>query len=263
MEEKEDKQTPSVTQFGQQFRALFESGQHSDITFVVGEEETHIPAHKAIICARSYYFAAMFRVGGMVESTLSTVTYPQQHAPTFRRMLEFLYSDSIEDLPSCSPAEITLLLDMANEYVLKELRELAERYAAKLVTKDNVAKYLLMTADEPQSVLRAACVKFIQENVTELAADFKFRQEVEKSPELGLFLFEASVPVMHSENSQDSFDMNKRRKISVEPSNLNGHHHLNAAGNDVVALDASTVLPTGHIGGASNTIAQTNVNVND
>ena len=42
----------SANQFSSQFKVLLESGIHSDITFIVGDEETVVTAHKAVLTAR-------------------------------------------------------------------------------------------------------------------------------------------------------------------------------------------------------------------
>ena len=57
----ETKKEPEVSAnlFSSQFKVLLESGSHSDIIFLVGEEETKVPAHKAILTAR--YVRVEFR----------------------------------------------------------------------------------------------------------------------------------------------------------------------------------------------------------
>ena len=42
----------AANQFSCQFKLLLEKGTHSDVTFLVGEEQIAVPAHKAILSAR-------------------------------------------------------------------------------------------------------------------------------------------------------------------------------------------------------------------
>ena len=198
-----------------QFRTLLESGAHADVTFetgaLTGDQEgvggaeraadeartsgccTEIPAHKAVLCARSEYFAAMFREGSMRES-MESVIRTSHDAITFRRMLEFVYSNDVLGLENCAPQELISLLILANEYLLEDLRTLCEMHAAKIISVDNISKLLLLSAGHNASVLRNACARYVTENKVRLAQDPRFRQEIEINPELGLLLFESSLP---------------------------------------------------------------------
>lgn len=50
----ETDKTPVVAAnfFSTQFKTLLETGSHSDIVFIVGDELDELPAHKAILSAR-------------------------------------------------------------------------------------------------------------------------------------------------------------------------------------------------------------------
>lgn len=119
--ETESKADPEVRLYSEQFRSLLDSGALSDVTFLVEGES--ISAHRAILSARSEYFHAMFRVGGMSESRsgseASPVLIPAADRASFKRMLEFLYTNSVRDLALCSAVEIIALLTLANEYLMK------------------------------------------------------------------------------------------------------------------------------------------------
>ena len=45
----------AANQFSCQFKLLLEKGTHSDVTFLVGEDQIAVPAHKAILSARLVY----------------------------------------------------------------------------------------------------------------------------------------------------------------------------------------------------------------
>jgi hypothetical protein len=246
-----------TTAYSEHFRVLLDSAQHSDITFIVGDSNTELQAHKCILSARSEYFDAMFRIGGMSESQQETVVY-KHDSDTFRRMLEFLYTDSVKDLDKCTGAEVLSLLVISNEFLVQNLRELCETFAAKVINKQNVSKFLLLSSNHNGSVLRAACARFVQDNMPDLALDYSFRQEVERCPELGLLLLEAALPTSetipgYSQDGNGRYDnAHKRRRVTNEA-------------NAEIELD-NTVGGGGgggHHGMASNTIAQNNANVQD
>lgn len=171
----------------------------------------------------------MFRVGGMSESQQETITFKKHDPQAFRRMLEFLYTDAVTDLDSCDAGEVLALLMLANEFLIQKLADLCEGAASRVISAQNVTKFLLLSSTGgTSSVLRQACAKFVHDNIGSLIGDYSFRSEVETCPELGLLLFEASVATSGSEygNSQESYgsssgryDSHKRRRVTGELSN--------------------------------------------
>lgn len=179
--------------FSENFRSLLETSDHSDIKFVVGEASEELCAHKAILSARSEYFRVMFKkgVGSMAESALSTITVLDHSSSTFRRMLEYIYSNKVKDLESCDLADVISLLVLANEYCLDRLQYLCEVAASGCLDKENIARTTLLSINYDLEELKQECKSFLSKNVVELRRDSTFRKEVEDSPQLGLFLFDA------------------------------------------------------------------------
>ena len=177
--------------FTENFYVLLQNGSHSDIAFLIGEAKDEIKAHKAILSARSQYFNAMFREGGMSESNMSRIVIKDHDKLTFFRMLEFIYSNEIRDIDKCSPDEVISLLMMANEYVLDDLRLLCQQTAKKLVSIENIGKFLLLSQHNNAEGLKKACEIFIRGNKKELKKNATFKQEMLDNPELGLLAFEA------------------------------------------------------------------------
>lgn len=183
----------SGTTFSEHFRELFLSSAHADVTFLVGEDEVIIKAHRAVLSARSAYFKAMFREDNMmIENRNGIIRTP--HEPTlFHKLLEFIYTDTIKDLDTCISEEIVELIILANEYVLDDLRIRCERYSPRILTLDNIGKLLLLSNQHNASLLKMECGKFVTANKELLASDVNFRQEIEANPELGLILFELTL----------------------------------------------------------------------
>jgi len=239
-------QTVTEKLYPQQFLTLLKTGVHSDVNFVLDEGRSVIPAHRAILSARSDYFNAMLRVGGMSESSQTDIHIDHDIA-SFKRMLEFIYCDNISDLPTCNAKEVVELLMTANEYIMEDLRILCEPFAAKLISMENISRLLLLTANKEPSVLRDACVQFIQDNKSALWSDDSFHKEVETNPELGLLLFHYAVNSSGSSSSfGDDGGQRKRRRCTELPEN-----EL-----DLVPPQLTNVNNT-------NTIAQSNASVQD
>lgn len=76
---------------------MLELGEFSDVTFIINE--TRIKGHKCILASRSSFFKNMFTVG-MRESEESIISVQDINLPTFMKLLEFIYSDQLNDLES-------------------------------------------------------------------------------------------------------------------------------------------------------------------
>ncbi len=188
----------------------------------------------------------------MSESSQKEV---QVHHDTtnFRRMLEFIYTNNVSDIDICAPNEVISLLIMANEYLLSDLRVVCENKAATMINLDNLSKLMLLSAGHNASVLKDACGEFVRANKTDLASLPSFRQDVEANPELGLLLFESSIPKNPNVNTvggESSSSGSKKRRRASEPGDN----------------DLDLVLPQLN-GNTTNTntitIAQQNANVQD
>lgn len=163
---------PKIIQncFAQQFRVLLEKGTHSDITFIVGEGEDkeEFKVHKAILSARSSYFEVMFRPGGMSESTLDKIEIEKNDKESFRRMMEYIYTAEVLNLEECSSNEIISLLEISNQYLLEDLGNIAEVAACKIVSQDNIGKFMLLCATYNTMQLRNVCKRFVSLHGTKL-----------------------------------------------------------------------------------------------
>lgn len=60
---------PSMSDLANDFETIVNDSQFSDVEFLIENKTVH--AHKAIICARSDYFRAMF--GNKMKETFATV----------------------------------------------------------------------------------------------------------------------------------------------------------------------------------------------
>lgn len=242
--EKVTEPIPPEKSYSVQFKKLLSSGAHSDVTFVLDEGRIFIPSHKAILSARSEYFESMLRVGGMSESLQSEISI-NHDALSFRRMLEFIYTNEIGGVDTINAEEMLNMLLTANQYVMEDLRIYMEPFAAKLLATDNIAKFLLLSAEKDSSVMKEACINFIYDHKQDLAADNSFYQEVESNPELGLLLFKYAVNADGNDFFASEDDpLRKRRRFS--------------SGSDVTMRVISSQPAN-----CTNTIAHSNTSVHD
>lgn len=186
----------------------------------------------------------MFQEGGMLESQLNTIAI-QHDSVSFKRMLEYLYTNYVKDIETCNSEDVISLLMMANEYLLEDLRILCEKRASKMIDVDNVSKLFLLSAGHNASVLREACGVFVEQNKLTLVKNPLFRQEIEYNPELGLLLFESSVAKVNMVGDDTCGSGRKRKRNELSMQDTDGEEVQEATSSN------------------TNTIAQSNASVQD
>lgn len=235
----------------QHLEKLFQCGEHHDITFVVGTDKKTKPAHKAILSARSEYFSAMFRNGGMTESSGTTVEIPNHSFNTFMRMLEFLYTECIKDIVSCTPMDFIELIMLANEYLLDDLKSLCEIHAANNLQDNNIGRMISICDKYGTSELRVACQEYIIENISTLRSNQEFRQEVADSPEVALLLVDV-LPDLDCKrrklNSSPDSESSSSSSSSLLPLNspTDATHISNEQQSSIITSWPSTVMHSDH-----------------
>jgi hypothetical protein len=93
--------------------------------------------------------------------------------PTFRKLLEFIYSDQLTDLESADQAIDVLVA--ANKYGLDRLKRLCEKFLVALIDLENVIE-LLYLADMHQAVeLKRMSINFTMQyfEIVTKREDFK------------------------------------------------------------------------------------------
>ena len=126
-----------------QMRSLLDDSEHKDVTFIVGPCKDEVRAHKSVLVARGEYFKGLFRKGGMRESESNEMVMEKHTVPTLERMLEFMYTNRVEQLKDCSAHEVLDLLSAAEEYLLPDLKKLCEHAAQSLISTEMVAKMMV------------------------------------------------------------------------------------------------------------------------
>ena len=198
--------------FTDQFRELLFSSDHSDISFLVGDSKEEVAAHRAVLSVRCAYFKALFRTGGMKESYHSSMCI-EQEVNIFKLMLEYIYTNTIENLGVVSVDNLVSLLILANEYLLDDLKILCEEEITNknVIDSENLAKFILISKEYNASCLRSFCQKYLVNHIEELKSHESFRREYADSPELALLVLDTI-----GKDSGRNRD-NKRRRVTRDP----------------------------------------------
>nr|XP_019572118.1 PREDICTED: BTB/POZ domain-containing protein 19 isoform X3 [Rhinolophus sinicus] len=164
---------------------------HSDVRFVVGQEQQEVFAHRCLLACRCNFFQRLLgqEPGPGVPSPVVLSTVP---AEAFLAVLEFLYTNSVKlQRHSVSPVgrglggrgtgaeEIALrlqpptlqvleVLTAAVEYGLEELRELCLEFVVKMLDVELVCETLQVAVTFGLGPLQEHCIAFIEAHCQEV-----------------------------------------------------------------------------------------------
>ena len=194
------------SEFFRDMRELLEDTEHADAVFVVTlggleeeENKVEIRAHKCVLTARAEYFKALFRKSSaFLESSSHTVQVEPSFSPTtIQRMLQFVYSNRVADIPEASTNEILELLHLADKWVLRDLKKLCEYELIRThMDVDNVAKMYCATEEYHANRLSRACIDFIMENIREVTGNVAFQEEMKHYPHLCIPVLKAAADLI-------------------------------------------------------------------
>lgn len=155
----------------QNMHELLRDSAFADVVFLLGEER--VPAHRAILSARSAHFRAMFS-SGMRESQEEEVRIPSIRPHIFRAMLEYIYTDTVE-----ITADIAIeLYEAADLYALDSLKNRCEHVLERQISVDNAAALLQVSDELGATALKDICVTFIVRHFDACTQASTFRELV-------------------------------------------------------------------------------------
>jgi len=178
-------------------RALWESGQRSDVVLRAGGSELRV--HGLILAARSPVFARML-AGEMTEASTGIINIQDVEPDTLWLLCEFIYSGSLKDASVWEDAEAAgALLQASAKYEVHGLVRLCAAKVATLLTVDSVAEWLTLASQiGPQAeTLRARCLQFVASNLAEVQVTegwMRLMQNPRVVSEVAPMLFQAITP---------------------------------------------------------------------
>ncbi|XP_073814363.1 speckle-type POZ protein-like [Musca autumnalis] len=140
------------------FADIFASKEFSDVT-LVAQDGIKLKAHKAILCARSQVFAAMFR-NNFEESKTNRIQIDDMDAEVIEEMLKFLYTGG--DISEKFAEELFIA---ANKYSLLDLQTMCENTLINTMKFATVADVLLLADRLTNERLKTKAAKFIVNNI--------------------------------------------------------------------------------------------------
>ncbi|KRG06883.1 BTB/POZ domain-containing protein 9 isoform X2 [Drosophila mojavensis] len=152
--------------------------RYADVEFLV--EEQQLPAHRAILAARSDYFRALL-YGGMSEATQRQITMEVPLEP-FKVLLRYIYSGTLS-LSSLDEDAIIGVLGMANQYGFQDLEMAISKYLRRYLSLNNVCMILDAARLYNLEELTQVCLMFMDRNAVDLLQHDTFKMLSKESLE--------------------------------------------------------------------------------
>ncbi|XP_055951357.1 TD and POZ domain-containing protein 1-like [Argiope bruennichi] len=158
--------------------SLLSSGNFSDTTLQTPTET--FPAHKLILSARSPVFRAMF-TNNMKENIKECVRIEDLDADTVRRLLLFLYSDSLKDLDLESAKKLYFAGD---KYEVLSLRHKCAHFLEKNLCPSSCCDVLVLADRHSDSCLKKVVQEYISHHDKEVYQTDQWKQLEQTNPVL-------------------------------------------------------------------------------
>lgn len=157
----------------------------ADVTLLVDGQRFH--AHKAILAARSAYFARMFG-SGLAESFQSEIAITQASAASFGLFLDYLYSATLRDWSLLTPDAAVELVPVCHQYGATSLvnplqsagpsdlhlKAICEQLLSDVLDGDNVCLIYDIALFHNATGLAQRCGEYIRRNLEEVSHSDNF-----------------------------------------------------------------------------------------
>mmetsp|Transcript_9027 Transcript_9027/g.26576 ORF Transcript_9027/g.26576 Transcript_9027/m.26576 type:complete len:356 (+) Transcript_9027:165-1232(+) len=187
----------SVEDLASDFRALWESGQRSDVELQAGGAE--IKVHGLVLAARSPVFARMLEAK-MSEASTGVIKIEDVDAETMWQLCEFIYTGAVKDNRPWEDAEAAgALLQAASKYEVHGLVRLCAAQVSTTLTVDNVAEWLILASQIglQADTLKVRCLQFAASRLAEVQGTEGWQRLMQNSrvvSEVAPMLFQAITP---------------------------------------------------------------------
>ncbi|XP_007011198.2 PREDICTED: BTB/POZ domain-containing protein At3g56230 isoform X2 [Theobroma cacao] len=157
---------------------------HTDIQLKPGNHGPCIPAHRALLAARSEIFRNMLDSDGCKAPPSDTITLPELNTEELESLLEFLYSGNLpfDKLEK----HVYSLFVAADKYEIPYLQEFCERFLLSSLNASNVLEILEISDVCSNKTLKETALNFIVRNMEDVVFSAKYEVFAPKNPHLGV-----------------------------------------------------------------------------
>ncbi|KAG7169608.1 BTB/POZ domain-containing protein 6-like [Homarus americanus] len=153
---------------------VLQSGQWSDCTFIVGNENNQktMRGHRLILAMSSPVFEAMF-YGGMAEKTDKPIEILDVQPDAFKALLQYIYSDDI-NLKSFD--QVCEICYAAKKYMIPSLVEQCTQFIWRDLHPGNVCRAYEFARLFEEPRLLDKCMQIIQNTTDQVLKDASFEE---------------------------------------------------------------------------------------
>lgn len=172
------------------FVAAFRHQMHPDILIKPGNDGPSLPAHRALLAARSDVFKNMLDSDGCKAPPSDTITFPELNHEELESLLEFLYGG---ELPKEKADKHVYSLSMAaDKYEIPFLQKFCEHRMLGTLSSSNVLDVLEIADTCSNPSLKETALNFIVNNMEDVVFSDRFDAFALKNPHLTVQITRAS-----------------------------------------------------------------------
>ncbi|XP_039038256.1 BTB/POZ domain-containing protein At3g56230-like [Hibiscus syriacus] len=157
---------------------------HTDIQLKPGNDGPTIPAHRALLAARSEIFRNMLDSDDCKAPPSDTITLPELNTEELESLLEFLYSGNLDS--DKLEKHVYSLFVAADKYEIPYLQDFCERYMLCSLNASNVLEIIEISDVCSNKTLKETALNFIVRNMEDIVFSGKYDVFAPKNPHLGL-----------------------------------------------------------------------------
>mmetsp|Transcript_17340 Transcript_17340/g.42132 ORF Transcript_17340/g.42132 Transcript_17340/m.42132 type:complete len:702 (-) Transcript_17340:1825-3930(-) len=143
------------------FKVLINDDEMSDVKFLVNGEIFH--AHRCILAVRSQYFRAMLFNQWRESTSNEGIVLTDVSSEVFLKILEYLYTDTVHDLPWRLGIELMMAAEL---FMLDRLKGICEDVIRSEITVENVVGVLMASHQHNATGLKQIALEVIVQNMT-------------------------------------------------------------------------------------------------
>lgn len=156
---------------------------HTDIQLKPGSNNGHcIPAHRALLAARSEIFKNMLDSDSCKAAAGDTITLPEMNSEELNSLLEFLYGGTLSNQKM--EKHVYSLFLAADKYEIPYLEEFCQRYMLESLNSSNVLDVLEIADVCSNKTLKETALRFVVRNMEDVAFSAKYEAFAPKNPHL-------------------------------------------------------------------------------
>ncbi|XP_021732661.1 BTB/POZ domain-containing protein At3g56230-like [Chenopodium quinoa] len=174
-----------------EFETAFKEEIHTDILVKPGNNGPPIPAHRALLAAKSEIFKNMLDSDDCKEAPNEAITLPELNHDELESLLKFLYSGSlpIEKVEK----HVYSLSVAADKYEIHFLQKFCDRQMLNSLSSSNALDILEISDVCSNLTLKDTALNFIVRNMEDIVFSSKFESFALKNPHLSVQITRASL----------------------------------------------------------------------